>query len=109
MCAQACRQPQSTARHSHYTQLHRCESLCDALRIDLFSWHFSQAFRGQNPTSAVQISFVRTDLDLDLDALACLEARDVPAAALAAQQHRFAGEKRNEPAQKRVFYTVKND
>ena len=109
MCAQASRQRQSTARHSHYTQLHRSESLCDALRIELFSWHFSQAFRGQNPTSAVQISFLRTDLDLDLDALACLEARDVPAAALAAQLHRLAGQTRNEPPQKRVLYTVKSD
>ena len=103
MCAQASSQPQSTAGRSHCTQLCRSESLCDALRIELFSWHFSQAFTGQNPTSAVQISCLRTDLDLDPDALACLEARDVPAAALAAQLHRFAAEKRNEPPQKRVF------
>ena len=76
MCAQASSQRQSTARRSHCTQLCRSESLCDALRKELFSWHFSHPFRGQNPTSAVQISFLRTDLGLDLDAIACLEARD---------------------------------
>jgi hypothetical protein len=109
MCAQASRQPGSTARHSHYTQLHRSESLCDALRKELFSWHFSHPFRGRNPTSAVQISLLRTDLGLDLDAIACLQARDVSAAALAAELHRFAREKRNKPPKKRVFYTVKTD
>ena len=72
-------------------------------QIELFSWHFSHLFRGRNPTSAVQISLLRADLGLDLDALACLEATDVPAAALAAQQHRFAGETRKEPRRKRLF------
>ena len=52
---------------------------------------------------------MQTDLDLDLDAMACLEARDVSAAALAAQLDRFAGETRNEPPRKRVFDTVKTD
>ena len=77
--------------------------LCDALRKELFSWHFSQPFRGRNPTSAVQISFLPADLGLDLDAMACLEARDVPAAALAAELHRLARETRNKPPKKRVF------
>ena len=52
---------------------------------------------------------MRADLGLDLDAMACLDATDVSAAALAAQPHRFAGETRNEPPRKRVFHTVQTD
>ena len=55
------------------------------------------------------MSFLRAALGLDLDAIACLEARDVPAAALAAELHRFARETRNKPPKKRVFYAVKTD
>ena len=57
----------------------------------------------------MQISVLRADLGLDLDAIACLQARDVPAAALAAELHRFAREKRNRPPKKRVFDAAKTD
>ena len=71
----------------------------------VFLWQLGQPFRAPNQTSGDPISLLRLAIDLDPDALRCLEARDLPAAALAPLQQRFSAGNR-EVSLKNMYFLV---